>query len=72
MSPEERNAFAAQLAAGCKEKEGASDDDIAAVMARDQPTTTTGKCLVACIMETIGVVSVIYGLLVQSVISWKY
>lgn len=59
MSKEEQNAIAAQLAAGCKDTEGASDDDVAAMMAREHPTTKPGKCLIACIMETIGVVSTI-------------
>lgn len=52
------DAMATQLANACKDKEGASDADVATFMARDPPTTQAGKCMCACVMETIGVVSV--------------
>lgn len=50
--------MAAQIAGTCKDKEGATDADLATFLARDAPATQSGKCLVACFLETIGIVSV--------------
>lgn len=50
--------MAASLANACKDKEGSSDADVATFLAHDLPTTPGGKCLCACVMETIGVVSI--------------
>lgn len=41
----------------CKEKEGASDDDVEIMVAEKYPETMPGKCLVACMQEQFGVVS---------------
>lgn len=41
----------------CKGKEGASDDDIAPMLAKKPPTTHEGKCVLACIGEKDGIVS---------------
>lgn len=57
MTQEEKNAVEAQLMAECKTKEGAADADVQSLTAREHPSTHSGKCLSACIMETIGVVS---------------
>lgn len=38
-------------------KESATDADVAAMLAHEPPTTQSGRCLSACIMETVGVVS---------------
>lgn len=45
------------IAKECQGKEGASDADIQAALAFKLPTTKPGKCLHACVGETIGVVS---------------
>lgn len=58
MSPETRKQLEAQLAATCKGKEGATDEDVATLAAREHPTSQTGKCLSACMFETIGIVSI--------------
>lgn len=59
MTPDERKAIAAQLAATCKEKEGATDADVQVFAAHEHPTTHSGKCLTACVMETIGAVRIL-------------
>lgn len=45
-----------KLLAECQKKEGASDADVKELEARDVPTTPTGKCLHACVHETLGLV----------------
>lgn len=45
------------IATDCKGREGASDDDMANLAAKKPPTSPEGKCVLACIFETIGVVS---------------
>lgn len=47
-----------RLIGDCKEKENATDDDVKTVMDRTLPTTPTGKCLLACVHETVGVVRI--------------
>lgn len=49
------------MAAQCKAKEDATDDDINSMMALEFPKTPSGKCLHACMQETIGVVSIEFG-----------
>lgn len=45
------------MASTCKESEGASDDEVDEMINKTEPTTMTGKCLNACMMEQFGVVS---------------
>lgn len=45
------------VAQECKSKEGVSDDEFVNLMARRDPATHEGKCLAACVFETIGMVS---------------
>lgn len=47
-----------EMAVKCKAKEDATDDDINSMMALEFPNTPSGKCLHACMQETIGVVSI--------------
>lgn len=42
----------------CKDKEGASEDDINTIMDRQVPTNPKAKCLLACAHETIGLVNI--------------
>lgn len=46
-----------KLADDCKVTENASDEDVKELMEHETPTSTTGKCLHACIHENIGLVS---------------
>lgn len=41
----------------CAKTEGASADDVNTVRNRQLPTTRGGKCLHACVGETVGLVS---------------
>lgn len=41
----------------CQEKEGASDADLKELIDHALPSTKPGKCLRACMMESIGLVS---------------
>lgn len=56
MSVEERRAMEKSLLAECKTKEGATDADVTAAMAREMPSTKPAKCMHACMVETIGLV----------------
>lgn len=56
MTADERKAMEKTMLAECKTKEGATDDDVASVLARDIPTTPTAKCVHACLIETVGLV----------------
>lgn len=42
----------------CVAKEGATESDVATMMAYHAPTTKTGQCLQACMMEMSGVVRI--------------
>lgn len=44
------------MAADCKEKEGATDEDVDGMINKDIPTTKPAKCLNACMMDQFGVV----------------
>lgn len=41
----------------CKEQEKANDADVETMVNENYPETKEGKCLVACMQETFGVVS---------------
>lgn len=56
MSVDERKAKKEALVEQCKTKEGASDADAKVYLDNEVPTSHGGKCLGACIMETIGIV----------------
>lgn len=58
MSEEDKNSIKAKLGAECKAKEGASDADMAALAKHEDPPSKEGKCVVACVLETIGVVNI--------------
>lgn len=45
------------VAGTCKDKEGASDDDVNKISEAKVPETKEGKCLVACLGEQFGIVS---------------
>lgn len=57
MSEEEKKSIETQLLTECKAKEGGTDDDVAAMIKREHPSSKTGKCMAACIGETLGLVS---------------
>lgn len=44
------------LVGKCRAQEGASDADIQEMAAHQPPSTSSGKCLNACIMESVGIV----------------
>ena len=46
-----------KLATECATKEGASKGDIDELVAHKPASTTAGKCLRACIFESVGIVS---------------
>lgn len=48
-----------KMLADCKEKENATDADVKTISERNFPTSSTGKCLLACVHETMGVVRII-------------
>lgn len=58
LTPEEKTELENKLLGDCKDKEKASDDDVKTLMDRALPTTPTGKCLLACVHETIGLVRI--------------
>lgn len=57
MSVEQRQELENRLASECAKKEGVTDADLAEMKDRKLPTTQSGKCLHACIIETLGFVS---------------
>lgn len=54
---EEMKAKWQTLAAECQKSSGASDDDLEKIITHVKPETHEGKCMIACIFETMGVVS---------------
>lgn len=59
-TPEEKLELEKKVFTVCKDKEKATDDDVKVLVDRLVPTTTTGKCLLACVHETIGLVRTLY------------
>lgn len=57
MSADEKKALKEKLGADCQAKEGASDDEMARLHKHEMPATKEGKCVIACVFETIGIVS---------------
>lgn len=57
MTKEERMEALKKMVEECATKEGASADDTAEVIAKKMPSNKGGKCVYACIGETLGVVS---------------
>lgn len=45
------------MSAECKEQEKATDADVDTMVNENYPDTKEGKCLVACMQETFGIVS---------------
>ena len=54
---EEMKARWQALAAECQKTSEASDDDLEKIITHVKPETHEGKCMIACIFETMGVVS---------------
>lgn len=44
------------MASNCQTKENASDADVVSLLAGEFPSTAAGKCLHACMQETLGIV----------------
>lgn len=57
MSKQEKAEMFDKIAKPCIEKEGASENDVKEAKEHLVSTTKAGKCLRACIMESVGVVS---------------
>lgn len=57
MTNEQKMAMWKGLADGCSGKEGATNADVEEALAEKMPTTRGGKCLHACVGETVGIVS---------------
>lgn len=48
------------LAQDCKIRENASAADMASLLAGEYPTTESGKCLHACMQESLGIVGDVF------------
>ena len=57
INPEEKKAQMMKIVGECKGSTGASDDDVGKLMMHAKPSTHEGKCLMSCIMDNIGIVS---------------
>lgn len=63
LTPEERREFEHKILEACKEStDGATDDDVKALLDHEVPTTQSGKCLASCAQEKIGIVCVTFEL----------
>lgn len=56
MADEEMNAMKIQIMEGCKAQESPSDKDFLLLMSHKEPKGRGGRCMLACILESIGVV----------------
>lgn len=54
---EEAKGMFRNMSQECKDQEKASDDDVEEMVNQNYPSSKEGKCLVACMQETFGVVS---------------
>lgn len=57
MTKEQRMETLKKMVNECATKESASADDTAEVLAKKVPSTKGGKCIYACLGETLGIVS---------------
>lgn len=46
-----------KLAENCVAQEGAEDEDLQLLLTREIPTSKAGACILACLFETLGIVS---------------
>lgn len=60
MTAAQRKKLEDRLIADCGAKEEVAESDVAAVMERQLPSTRAGKCMHACMIETLGLVYLIY------------
>jgi metal-dependent amidase/aminoacylase/carboxypeptidase family protein len=56
MDKNEAKEMFRNMSQDCKEQEKASDADVETMVNENYPETTPGKCLVACMQETFGIV----------------
>lgn len=63
MDEEEAKEMLIGLSQDCKDKEKATDDDVKLMVGKKYPTSKEGKCMVACMQEQFGVVSLAVGIL---------
>lgn len=52
--PQEVTMKLLNFAQACQEKVGASTDDMANLIKKEPPTTKEGKCLIACVWQSVG------------------
>lgn len=57
LSSKERKELFKKVVNDCAKKEGASAGDIAQALQKQAPQTKAGKCIFACIAESLGIVS---------------
>lgn len=57
LSSEERKEFFIKVVNDCAKKEGASAQDTSQALQKQAPQTKAGKCIFACIGESLGIVS---------------
>ncbi|XP_055326703.1 general odorant-binding protein 19d-like [Sitodiplosis mosellana] len=55
LTPEQRRELEAKLLSECKGPSGATDDDVKGLREHEVPKTTTGKCLLSCTQEKLGI-----------------
>lgn len=57
ISKEDEHEFIHGLLGSCKNRENGSEDDMKILENMQVPETREGKCMMACVLETIGIVS---------------
>lgn len=57
MTPEEEHEVIHGVMESCRDKESGSESDMKVLEKMGVPDTKEGKCILACIFETVGIVS---------------
>lgn len=57
LSPEDEQEIIDGVMQSCRDKEGASDADMVILQKLGIPESREGKCVLACALQTIGIVS---------------
>lgn len=60
MSNEQRRELEKKIFDECKSAEGGTDDDLNDLIQHEVPETESGKCVLACAHEKLGLVSIFY------------
>lgn len=71
MTKEKALEMFSKMTKDCAAKEGGTAADLEEALARKPPSTTSGKCMSACVLEGPGIVNHLYTYILTEINSWN-